>query len=75
MLDWWDRWRLRWNGDKRKGANTLFALVAWQIWKERNARCFGNDAATTSQLLSTIKHTADQWLEAGARKLSCLIRV
>jgi hypothetical protein len=74
LLVWWDQWRRRWHGDKRKGADTLFALVAWEIWKERNARCFQSAPSTTSQLLSTIKHTADQWIEAGACKLGCLVR-
>jgi len=36
LLAWWDQWRRRWHGDKQK----VFALAAWEIWKERNARCF-----------------------------------
>ena len=74
LLAWWDQWRRRWHGDKQKGADTLFALAAWEIWKEQNARCFRSASSTCSQLLSTIKHTADLWIEAGVRNLSCLIR-
>jgi hypothetical protein len=36
MLSWWNAWRARWLGDKRKGADSLFVLVAWELWKERN---------------------------------------
>lgn len=74
MIDWWDRWRQRWHGDKRRGADSLFAIVTWEIWKERNARCFRNAETTVLGLLQTIKRTADDWIEAGARKLSCLLR-
>jgi hypothetical protein len=28
LLEWWDRWRSRWHGDKRKGADSLFLVVA-----------------------------------------------
>ncbi|KAG0518888.1 hypothetical protein BDA96_09G215700 [Sorghum bicolor] len=61
LVAWWDKWQQRWHGDKQRGADTLFALVAWKIWKERN-------------LLSTIKHIVDLWIDAGARNLDCLIR-
>ena len=28
LMAWWDHWRLRWHGERQKGADTLFALVA-----------------------------------------------
>lgn len=40
ILDWWTTWRSRWTGILAKGADTLFLLIAWELWKERNARCF-----------------------------------
>jgi len=66
---WWERWRQRWHEEQRKGTDTLFALVARELWKERNARLFRNEAATSVQLLATIKQIADLWIEAGARHL------
>lgn len=39
-IAWWRRIRALWQGNNRKGADTLFALVSWQLWKTRNARCF-----------------------------------
>jgi hypothetical protein len=65
VIDWWEHWRQRWHGDKRKGANTLFALVAWELWKERNAKLFRNEAANSAQFLAKIKHIADLWIDAG----------
>jgi hypothetical protein len=73
IADWWERWRQRWHREKRKCADTLFALVAWELWKERNARLFRNEAATSAQLLATIKQIADLWIEAGARHLRELV--
>jgi hypothetical protein len=55
-------------------ADTLFALVAWELWKERNARCFRNATSTVGQVLSTIKQAANQWIDTGACKLGCLVR-
>lgn len=74
IIDWWEAWRSHWHGQKRKGADTLFALVAWELWKERNARLFRDTASPVSQVLSVIKHTTDLWIEAGACNLSCIIR-
>jgi hypothetical protein len=58
IANWWERWRQRWRREKKKGADTLFALVAWKLWKERNARLFQNETATSVQLLATIKQIA-----------------
>jgi hypothetical protein len=74
ILDWWDAWRQHWNDDNRKGAESLFALMAWELWKERNARCFRDTTSTIPQVLSTIKHVADQWIDTGVCHLGCLVR-
>jgi hypothetical protein len=55
MLSWWTSWRRRWMGDKRRGADSLFALVAWELWKERNGRCFRDGSSSVQQLLGHIK--------------------
>jgi hypothetical protein len=41
--------------DKRRGADSLFALVAWELWKERNRRCFRDGSSSVQQLLDHIK--------------------
>jgi hypothetical protein len=56
----------------KKGADTLFALVCWMVWKERNARCFREAAATVQELLSVIRAEAEQWIRAGASRLGDL---
>lgn len=38
VQEWWFHLRSQLPGAKRKGFDTLFTLVAWQLWKERNAR-------------------------------------
>jgi hypothetical protein len=74
ILAWWDAWRLRWNGQRRKGADSLFALVAWELRKEWNVRCFCDTASTIPQVLSIFNHVTNQCIDAGACNLSCLVR-
>jgi hypothetical protein len=49
--------------------DSLFALVSWQVWKERNARCFRQAPSSMNELLQIIKAEADRWIEAGAKGL------
>lgn len=65
-LRWWRRVRSLFHGDQRAGCDSLFALISWEIWKERNARSFRDSAATMTELLQVIKAIADRWIEAGA---------
>jgi hypothetical protein len=52
--------------------DSLFALVSWEIWKERNVRCFRQAANSLPQLLQIIKAQADLWAQAGAVHLRSL---
>ena len=52
LVDWWTSWRSTWTGTNRSGADSVFALVAWELWKERNARCFRGTATQLQQLLA-----------------------
>jgi len=72
LQDWWARLRSFLPPTKRKGFDTLFSLIAWELWKERNARVFRNAAAPVPQLVQTIRHFGEQWVLAGAKKLGCL---
>lgn len=58
---------------EEEGADSVFALVAWELWKERNARCFRNAMSPVTQVLAVIKHVATQWVQAGAGALGCLV--
>jgi hypothetical protein len=56
-------------GDCRAGFDSPFALTSWELWKERNTRCFRNSTATVDDVLQIIRTEADRWIEAGARGL------
>jgi hypothetical protein len=74
VLDWWEAWRSLWGGEYRQGANSIFVLVAWELWKERNARLFRGSATQPPQLLASIKHHAELWVQAGAKALGRLLQ-
>jgi hypothetical protein len=69
----WRRLRAGWNRQQKAGIDLLFALVSWQIWKERNACVFRETSSTVSELLAVIKAEAERWVLAGANGLGCLV--
>ena len=73
ILDWWTAWRDCWTSVERKGADSIFLLVAWELWKERNARCFKGANTQVPILLATLKHQAELWVAASAKNLGCLL--
>lgn len=73
-LAWWRSLRSMFTDERQAGMDTLFALVSWQMWKGRNARCFQEATATVSELLQVIKAEADLWIQAGVKGLSALAR-
>lgn len=40
VQEWWLYLRAQVASSKCKGFDSLFALISWQLWKERNARLF-----------------------------------
>jgi hypothetical protein len=69
----WLQFRGQCLDSKRKGFDSLFALVSWHIWKERNARVFRGAVESVQQLLVAIRREAQSWMDAGAAKLGCLL--
>lgn len=68
VICWWRRLRSAYHGTACKGFDSLFTLVPWQIWKERNAGCFRDAASSVMDILLIIKTEAERWmLAAGAR--------
>ncbi|KAJ1291706.1 hypothetical protein BS78_02G336300 [Paspalum vaginatum] len=49
------------------------ALVTWQIWKERNARCFRSEVSLVESIVFTIVSNASEWARAGAKALGCIL--
>jgi hypothetical protein len=73
-IRWWRRLRSMVTNDRRTGMDSLFALVSWQLWKERNTRCFRESPASIQEILQVFKTKADRWIEVGATGLRELAR-
>ena len=57
----------------RRAFDSLFFLVGWFLWKERNARTFGETPRSPALLLQAILDEAEFWIAAGFRRLSALV--
>lgn len=68
-------WRAQWSGPWKNVVDSIFALVAWEFWEERNARCFHGTVTQMPELLLVIKHQAELWVQTGAKNLGLLQRV
>ena len=67
-IDWWATGRKQVVKSKRKGFDTLIALICWCLWKQRNGRVFGgarilNEGGTTELIFEELK----LWAVAGAK--------
>ena len=49
-----------------------FGLIAWQLWKEHNARIFRGVALQPSMVLRLIQLEGENWIAAGAKNLGRL---
>jgi hypothetical protein len=72
LIDWWLRSRLALLGDLRPAFDCLVMLVAWILWKERNARTFNQEICNVQELLSKLLREAQDWVAAGFVSLSVL---
>ncbi|KAF8690479.1 hypothetical protein HU200_040834 [Digitaria exilis] len=61
VRDWWEAITTT-TGFSRKAARSLFILVTWEIWKERNGRIFQRK-----------EHPTATWIQAGAKSLESLV--
>jgi hypothetical protein len=74
LTDWWESWRALWPQACVKGADSLFALISWELWKERNARCFRGAATQLNAVKDQIKRQAELWIMAGNKHLGSLVQ-
>jgi len=72
IMERWLEFRALLPGNWQKGFDTLFALVCWRIWKERNGRIFRAQVSTLPQMLISIESEAELWVLAGAKRLGRL---
>lgn len=70
LVDWWLSSRKRVAKALRKGFDTFVMLLAWHLWKERNARAFNAKIRQPGHLLQHIKEEANMWITAGHKQLS-----
>ena len=70
LATWWLRQRKRVDKESRPSADSIFLLVAWNLWKHRNDLVFGRRAAP--DLISLCVDTtreAEDWAQAGYSSL------
>lgn len=72
-LQWWLHSRKRVSKHVRRGFDSLFFLVGWTLWKERNARTFNGIATSPLDLALKIQEEANEWCLAGYRQLLSLL--
>jgi hypothetical protein len=66
LESWWDQARKRVASKDRRSFDSLVIATAWLIWKQRNARVFGNtrDQCDVSQLVDRIHDEFKLWRSA-----------
>ena len=69
LLDWWRVFRGGWPSGLKKGADTVFGLVCWSIWKQRNTCCFRGERASVAAVFRSFLNTAELWILGGAAGL------
>lgn len=55
---WWSTVRKLLPKALRQGFDSVFLLIGWHLWKERNARTFDRVASTAVQLVRKIEDEA-----------------
>jgi hypothetical protein len=71
-MAWWTTSRKQLPKELRRGFDSLFLLVGWHLWKERNARTFNRVASSAAQLLQTVEQEIALWCAAGYKHLGTL---
>jgi hypothetical protein len=69
VMSWWIESRKRLPKQIRRGFDSLFFLVCWSLWKDRNARTFDRSSRQPAALLQAILEEASLWVAAGYRPL------
>uniref|UniRef100_A0A0D3HWB1 Reverse transcriptase zinc-binding domain-containing protein n=1 Tax=Oryza barthii TaxID=65489 RepID=A0A0D3HWB1_9ORYZ len=65
LADWWIATRWRFQNTYRTDFDSLFMLICWLIWKERNTRIFQHIAKSVDWLADDINEEIAIWRAAG----------
>ncbi len=65
LADWWIATRRRFQNTYRMDFDSLFMLICWLIWKERNTRIFQHIAKSVDRLADDINEEIAIWRAAG----------
>jgi hypothetical protein len=71
--NWWCQSIKKVEKSLRKGLNSLIILVAWEIWKHRNACVFEGVVPCTQRVQSAVIEEGNVWCLAGASALQDLL--
>jgi len=66
---WWLRQRRRPHREARPPFDSLTLLVAWSLWKERNARTFRQTMTSVHDVFRVVVAEADDCIQAGFKTL------
>ena len=75
FIEWWHHAMQQIEKQHRKGFNSLVVLVAWWIWKHRNACVFEGASPNVNALVQEIRDEANLWCMAEAKGLRSLVEV
>ncbi|WVZ58587.1 hypothetical protein U9M48_008845, partial [Paspalum notatum var. saurae] len=73
FFSWWARSSAMVLKEERKGFNTLFILVTWELWKFRNSCVFEGCQPCVQRVIQRIEEEGLLWCKAGASKLQELV--
>jgi hypothetical protein len=71
-MAWWTGVRKLLPKELRRGFDSLFLLVGWQLWKERNDRTFNREASSAAQVVQKVLQEIALWGAAGYKHLRTL---
>jgi hypothetical protein len=72
LCTWWLKKRQLLDSERRRGFDALVLLVSWELWKERNARIFRNEAKSMVAIAKHIKEEGELWIDAGFTPLAAV---
>jgi hypothetical protein len=73
LVDWWLWSRKRITKEERKGFDSFVLLIAWSLWKERNARVYDAVLCRPHEVVAAVRASGRLWVTAGFLRLSSFL--